>query len=63
MPTPTDRAQHHLAQALTREDPAVVNEHIRAALAELDRPERLVECRECGRAGLEARMVCSYCAE
>lgn len=63
MTGPTDRARMQLAQALTRADSAAAREHIRAALAELDGPDRLVECTVCGRVGLEARMVCAHCAD
>ena len=63
MTGPTDRARQQLAQALTRAESAVAREHIRAALAELDRPERLVECPACGRTGLEERMICTECAD
>ena len=53
-----------LAQALTRADSAAAREHIRAALNELQaHDDRLVECRACGRVGLEARMVCTHCAD
>jgi ribosomal protein L32 len=52
-----------LAQALTRADSPAAREHIRAALAELDAPDRLIECRTCGRVGLPERLICTYCAE
>lgn len=63
MATPTDRARAQLAQALTRAESPVAREHIRAALAELDTDDRLIECQACGRTGLPERMICTYCAE
>lgn len=63
MTDPTDRAHQQLAQALTRAESPVAREHIRAAMAELNRPERLVECPDCGRLGTEGRLICTACAE
>ena len=63
MTAPTERARMQLAQALTRADSPAAREHIRVALAELDTPDRLIECRACGRVGLPERLICTHCAE